>query len=121
MQLLKVSRVISTSLGELPLKEGGATFKPSSFKRETQVGEVHENTGYVETPTAAELSLELSLTLNAAIDPQAFANVSNDTLTIILSGGSQHYMPAAWVTEAVELSKGELKVVYNSAKSQKLT
>ena len=113
MQLLKVSRVISTSLGELPLKEGGATFKPSSFKRETQVGEVHENTGYVETPTAAELSL----TLNAAIDPQAFANVSNDTLTIILSG----YMPAAWVTEAVELSKGELKVVYNSAKSQKLT
>ena len=114
MQLLKVSRVISTSLGELPLKEGGATFKPSSFKRETQVGEVHENTGYVETPTAAEL------VLNAAIDPQEFANVSNDTLTIFLSGGSQHMMPAAWVTEAVELSKGELKVTYNSAKSQKL-
>lgn len=116
MQLLKVSRVISTSLGELPLKEGGATFKPSTFKRETQVGEVHENTGYVETPTAAELSL----TLNAALDPQAFANVSNDTLTIFLSGGSQHMMPCAWVTDAVELSKGELKVTYNSAKSQRL-
>ena len=35
MQLFKVARVISTSLGELPLKEGGGTFKPSSFKRET--------------------------------------------------------------------------------------
>ena len=116
MQLLKVSRVISIILGELPVKEGGATFKPSSFKRETQVGEVHENTGYVETPKAEELSL----TLNAALDPQAFANVSNDTLTIFLSGGSQHMMPCAWVTDAVELSKGELKVTYNSAKSQRL-
>lgn len=116
MQLLKVSRVISAILGELPLKEGGATFKPSSFKRETQVGEIHENTGYVETPTAAELSL----TLNAALDPQVFANISNDTLTIFLSGGSQHVMPSAWVTDAVELSKGELKVDYNSAKSEKL-
>ena len=99
MQLFKVARVISTSLGELPLKEG-----------------VHENTGYVESPTAAELSL----TLNAAIDPQDFANISNDTLTIFLSGGNQHMMPSAWVTEAVELSKGELKVTYNSAKSQRL-
>ena len=116
MQLFKVARVISTSLGELPLKEGGGTFKPSSFKRETQVGEVHENTGYVESPTAAELSL----TLNAAIDPQDFANISTDTLTIFLSGGNQHMMPSAWVTEAVELSKGELKVTYNSAKSQRL-
>ncbi len=116
MQLLKVKQVISTSLGELPLKEGGGTFKPSSFKRETQVGEVHEHTGYTESPTAAELSL----TLNAALDPQDFANVSNDTLTIILAGGGQHMMPAAWVTDAVELSKGELKVTYNSAKSQKL-
>jgi hypothetical protein len=29
-------------------------------------------------------------------------------------------MPAAWVTEAVELGAGELKVTYNSAKSEKL-
>lgn len=117
MQLLKVQRIVSGQLGELPLKEGGGTFKPSSFKRETQVGEVHENTGYTESPTAAELSL----TLNATIDPQAFSNISDDSLTIFLAGGSQHMMPRAWVTEAVELSKGELKVTYNSAKSQKLT
>ncbi len=116
MQLLKVQRVISAVLGELPIKEGGGTFKPSSFKRETQVGEVHESTGYIETPTAAELSL----TLNASIDPQEFSYISNDTLTIFLSGKSQHMMPSAWVTDAVELSKGELKVVYNSAKSQRL-
>lgn len=117
MQLLKVQRVISTELGELPLKEGGGTFKPASFKRETQVGEVHETTGFVESPTAAELSL----TLNASIDPQDFACISNDTLTIFLAGGGQHMMPSAWITDAVELSKGELKVTYNSAKSKKLT
>ncbi len=36
MQLNKVKRVTSALLGELPLKENGATFKPAAFKRETQ-------------------------------------------------------------------------------------
>ena len=116
MKLNKVNRVISTALGELPLKEGGGTFKPSSFKRETQGAEIAENIGYTETPTAAELTL----TLNASLDPQAFRNVSNDILTIYLSGGGEHVMPRAWVTEAVELGAGELSVTYNSAKSERL-
>jgi hypothetical protein len=116
MKLTKVFRVISSNLGELPLKEGGATFKPSSFKRETQGAEVAENIGYVETPTAAELSL----TLQATMDPSAFRHISNDTLTVFLAGGGQHMMPRAWITEAVELGAGELKVTYNSAKSEKL-
>ena len=116
MQLKKVFRVISSQLGELPLKEGGGTFKPGSFKRETQGAEVAENIGFVETPTAAELSL----TLQATMDPSDFRGIRNDTLTISLSGGGQHMMPRAWVTEAVELGAGELKVTYNSAKSEKL-
>jgi len=116
MQLKKIYRVISSNLGELPLKEGGGTFKPASYKRETQGAEVAENIGFVETPTAAELSL----TLQATMDPGAFKGISNDTLTIYLSGGGQHMMPRAWVTEAVELGAGELKVTYNSAKSEKL-
>ncbi|QQO10321.1 phage tail tube protein [Breznakiella homolactica] len=116
MILNKVKRVISSVLGELPLKEGGGTFKPGAYKRETQLGEVAENTGYTESPTAAELSL----TLNASLDPQDFRDISNDTLTIILSGGSEHTMPNAWVTDAVELGTGELKVTYQSAKSEKL-
>jgi hypothetical protein len=116
MKLKKVFRVISSALGELPLKEGGATFKPHSFKRETQGAEVAENIGFVETPTAAELTL----TLQASMDPGDFKNISDDTLTIYLAGGGQHMMPRAWVTEAVELGAGELKVTYNSAKSEKL-
>ena len=116
MKLNKVFRVISSILGELPIKEGGGTFKPASFKRETQGAEVAENIGFVETPTAAELSL----TLQASMDPSDFRNISNDTLTIFLAGGGQHMMPRAWVTEAVDLSAGELKVTYNSAKSEKL-
>ena len=117
MQLKKVFRVISSVLGELPLKDGGSnTFKPGSFKRETQGAEVAENIGYVETPTAAELSL----TLNATMDPSVFRPISNDTLTIYLSGGGQHMMPRAWVTEAVELGNGEVKVAYNAGKSEKL-
>ena len=116
MKLNKVYRVISSTLGELPLKEGGGTFKPGSFKRETQGAEVAENIGFTETPTAAELTL----TLNASLDPQDFRNISSDTLTIFLSGGGQHVMPRAWVTEAVELGAGELSVTYNSAKSEKL-
>jgi hypothetical protein len=116
MELKKVRRVISSNLGELPLKEGGGTFKPSAFKRETQGAEVAENIGFVETPTAAELSL----TLQASLDPSDFRNINNDTLTVFLAGGGQHMMPKAWVTEAVELGAGELKVTYNSAKSEKL-
>jgi len=117
MELKKIRRVISSVLGELPLKEGGGTFKPASFKRETQGAEVAENIGFTETPTAAELSL----TLQASMDPSDFRNISNDTLTIFLAAGGQHMMPKAWVTEAVELGAGELKVTYNSAKSEKLT
>jgi hypothetical protein len=116
MELKKVRRVISSVLGELPLKEGGGTFTPSSYKRETQGAEVAENIGYVETPTAAVLAL----TLNASLDPGDFRNIANDTLTVFLAGGGQHMMPRAWVTEAVELGAGELKVTYNSAKSEKL-
>jgi hypothetical protein len=117
MQLKKIHRVVSSMLGELPLKEGGGSFTPGSFKRETQGAEVAENIGYTETPTAAVLTV----TLNAALDPSEFKNISNDTLTIYLAGGGQHMMPRAWVTEAVELGAGELKVTYNSAKSEKLT
>jgi len=116
MQLRKVRRVISSELGELPIKEGGGTFTPSAFNRETQGAEVAENIGYTETPTAAALSL----TLQAAMDPVVFRDVSSDTLTIYLAGGGQHMMPRAWVTEAVELGDGEIQVTYNSAKSERL-
>lgn len=113
--LSKVIRVVSSEFGELPIKADGGTFKPSGHKRETQDAEQPENTGYVETPTHAELKLKL----NAAIDPQTF-DTSDDTLTIFTANGSQHVMPNAWTTDMGELGKGEYDIEYHSAKSQKL-
>lgn len=114
--LSKVIRVISASFGELPIKADGGTFKPSGHKRETQDGEQSENTGFVETPTHAELKLKL----NASIDPQTF-DAADDTLTIFTASGNQYVMPNAWTTDMGELGKGEYDVEYHSAKSQKLT
>jgi len=116
MKLAKVKRVISSVLGELPLKEGGGTFRPSAFKRETQNAETHENIGFVESPTGAELKV----TLQSTMDPSEFKNITDDTLTIFLDGGAQHVMPRAWVVEAPELGNGEIQVTYNSGKSERL-
>ncbi|MGL4987605.1 MAG: phage tail tube protein [Treponemataceae bacterium] len=116
MKLAKVLRVISTSVGELPIKEGGGSFKPSGAKRETQQGEVAENTGFVETATHAILKVKL----NASLDPSVFINLSSDNLTIFLAGGGQHVMPNAWLTETPELGAGEYDLEFHCAKSQKM-
>ena len=115
--LLKVQRVISATLGELPIQEGGGTFKPSGHKRETKGAEVAENIDFVESPTAAELKLKLNA--SSSVDIQS-VDVSDDTLTIFLCGGGKHVMPNAWSTEPVELGNGEYEVTFNSRKSQKL-
>lgn len=116
MKLLKVVRVVSSLLGELPLQDSGGSFKPQMYKRETKIGESPSSTGYVESPTPAELKIKL----NAVIDPSDFKNASSDTLTIYLSTGSVHTMSNSWVTEALELGSGEYEVTYNSATSSKL-
>lgn len=115
--LSKVVRCQSSTLGELPIKAGGGTFKPSGYKRETQDAEVAENTGFVETPTHAELKLKL----NASIDPQEFTSLSSDTLTIFTADGHEHVMANAWCTDSPELGAGEYDVEFHSAKSQKLS
>ena len=111
--LSKVIRVVSANFGELPIKADGGTFKPSGHKRETQDGEQAVNTGFVETPTHAELKLKL----NASIDPQTF-DTAQDTLTIYTADGHQHVMPNAWTVDMGELGKGEFYSEYHSAKSQ---
>ncbi|WP_020613103.1 phage tail tube protein [Sediminispirochaeta bajacaliforniensis] len=116
MRLAKVKRVVSSTLGELPLVAGGHSFRPSSYKRETKDAEVHENFGYLETPQAAELKIKLQ----AIMDVSEFKDISDDSVTIYLDDGNQHMMPRAWVVDAVELGDGEMSVTYNSGKSEKL-
>jgi hypothetical protein len=118
MKLERVHRVVSSTLGELPLQEGGSTFKPAGVKRETKAGEVPENTGYTEKQTFAELKLKLNAT--GAIGVDELSDVGEDTLTITTTGGKQYMMSSAWVTEPGELGDAEISITYNSAKSPKL-
>jgi len=118
MVLERVKRVISASLGELPLQEKGATFTPAGTKRETKAGEVPENTGYTESQTFAKLKLKLNATGKLGVEE--LSNMGEDTLTIFTTGGKQYMMPNAWVIEPGELGDAEMEIEYNSATSPRL-
>jgi len=118
MKLERVQRVISSNVGELPIQEKGATFKPAGKKRETKVGEVPENTGYTESQTFAELKLKLNAT--GVLGVEELSKYDEDTLTIFTTGGKQYMMPRAWVTEPGELGDAEMDIVYNAATSPRL-
>jgi hypothetical protein len=83
MKLERVQRVISQALGELPLQEKGATFKPAGKKRETKPGEVPENTGYTESQTFAELKIKLNATGKLGIEELSDIGVT-ETLRYVL-------------------------------------
>jgi hypothetical protein len=118
MKLERVQRVVSAALGELPIQEKGATFKPAGKKRETKAGEVPENTGYTESQTFAELKLKLNAT--GALGVEQLSDVEEDTLTIYTTGGKEYMMPNAWVVEPGELGDAEMDITYNSGKSPRL-
>jgi len=118
MRLERVHRVVSTNLGELPLREGASTFKPAGKRRETRAGEVPENTGFTEKQTFAELRLDMNAT--GAIGVEEFGAVDEDTLSIYTTGGKQYMMPRAWVTEPAELGDAGITVTYNSGTSPRL-
>lgn len=118
MQLERVQRVISTNLGELPIQEKGATFKPAGKKRETKAGEVPENTGYTVSQTFAELKLKLNATGKLGVEE--LSQQDEDTLTIFTTGGKQYVMPKAWVVEPGELGDAEMEITYNAATSPRL-
>ncbi|MDR0876576.1 MAG: phage tail tube protein [Treponema sp.] len=118
MKLERVLRVISQNVGELPIQEKGATFKPAGKKRETKTGEVPENTGYTESQTCASLKLKLNATGKYGVEE--LSNADEDTLTIFTTGGKQYMMPNAWVTEPGELGDAEMDIEYNSGTSPRL-
>jgi hypothetical protein len=118
MKLERVQRVISAKLGELPLQEKGATFKPAGEKRETKIGEVPENTGYTVSQTFASLKLKLNATGKLGVEEMSA--VGEDTLTIITTGGKEYSMPGAWVVEPGELGDAEMQIEYNSGTSPRV-
>lgn len=118
MKLERVQRVVSAALGELPIQEKGATFKPAGKKRETKAGEVPENTGYTESQTFAELKIKLNATGKLGIEE--LSDVEEDTLTIYTTGGKEYMMPKAWVTEPGELGDAEMNITYNSGTSPRM-
>ena len=118
MKLERVKRVTSATLGELPIQEKGATFKPAGIKRETKTGEVPEHTGYTESQTFASLKLKLNATGKLGVEE--LSAMEEDTLTIITTGGKQYMMPNAWTIEPGELGDAEMDIEYNSATSPRL-
>jgi len=118
MRLERVHRVISGNTGELPLREGGSTFKPAGKRRETFAGEVPENTGFTEKQTFAELKLKLNATGSIGVEE---LSDGEDTLTIFTTGGKQYMMPKAWVTEPGELGDADISITYNSGTSPRLS
>jgi len=122
MKLERVLRVTSSVLGELPLQEGGSTFRPAGVKRKTWAGDMPENAGFTEEPVCAELKLKLNAT-NATdekgqtLNVQRFNNVMDDTLTIITNSGKEYMMSKAWITEPGELGDAEISVTYHSGTS----
>jgi hypothetical protein len=118
MKLERVQRVISSTVGELPIQEKGAVFKPAGKKRETKAGEVPENTGYTVSQTFAELKLKLNATGKLGIEE--LSDLDEDTLTLYTTSGKQYMMPNAWVTEPGELGDAEMDITYNSGTSPRL-
>jgi hypothetical protein len=118
MKLERVQRVVSAKIGDLPIQEKGATFKPAGTKRETKTGEVAESTGYTESQTFASLKLKLNATGKLGVEE--LSSSSEDTLTIITTGGKQYMMPNAWVVEPGELGDAEMDIEYNSGTSPRL-
>jgi len=112
MRLERVHRVNSTLLGDLPLREGGSTFKPAGKRRGTRAGEVPENTGFTERRTFAELTL--SLNAAGAIGAEEFGDAGEDTLTVWTAGGKRYVMPRARVTEPGQPGDAEIRVTCNS-------
>ncbi|MDR2923513.1 MAG: phage tail tube protein [Treponema sp.] len=118
MKLERVYRVISQKVGELPIQEKGATFKPAGKKRETKVGEVPENTGYTESQTFASLKMKLNATGKYGVEELSLND--EDTLTIFTTNGKQYMMPNAWVIEPGEIGDAEMDIEYNAATSPRL-
>ena len=118
MKLERVQRVISANVGELPIQEKGATFKPAGKKRETKPGEVPEHTGYTESQTFASLKLKLNATGKLGVEE--LSDMGEDTLTIFTTGGKQYMMPKAWVVEPGELGDAEMDIEYNAGTSPRL-
>lgn len=116
-EALKVRKVVSEALGELPLAQGGGSFTPSGIKRETLEGEEAANTAYVESGQCAKLKVKL----NALVNPEDFSELNADTLTITLNNGAKRLMAGAWCMGTPELSAdGSYEVEFNSPTSEAL-
>lgn len=114
-----VKKVQVPSLGELPIMEGGATFRPSSIEREHQRSEVAEFGGFTEQNAPAEV--ELTLRADSALDLQQINAVEKENITITVAGGQVHVMPNAWCATTVELTKGEVAVTFTANISERIS
>lgn len=113
-----VKRVSVPSLGDLPVKEGGGTFRPYRITRNHESAELAQNGGFTEVNEPAEL--ELTLNASSTIDLEAINAVVGENITVALSDGQVHMLTNAWCSEGPELSKGEVSVTFRSNLSERI-
>jgi len=117
MRLEKVKKVTSHKLGELPIQEKGATFKPAGIERKIQPGDMPENIGYTERYTPAELKIKCNAIFKKDFNFESVSSIFDDSLTIVTTEGKEFLMSQAWVKESCELGDGETEIIYNSSTS----
>ena len=118
MKLDYVKRINVPSIGDIPIKEGTGTFRPSSVQREDHDAEQPEDSGYTEKYVKAELK---GTVLSNPILSVEDMNFAGENVTVVLASGKEYMMPAAYASEPVELSKGEMSLQINSAISERIS
>ncbi len=111
-----VKRLNIPSIGDIPIKEGTGTFRPSSVQREDHDAEQPEDSGYTEKNVKAECKVTVLSDPRISVED---LNFRDENITIGLRSGKEYMMPAASAAEAAELSKGEIPLTIRSAISER--
>jgi hypothetical protein len=114
-----VRKVMSPSIGRIPLADKAGSFTPSGTKREHKGGRIPEDGGHLDTSVPAKL--ELSVNLLGNIDVTRFNSIVDEDVTVQLADGQVHLLSKAFCTEPVQVSDGEGKLTIMANFSERIS
>lgn len=120
-RLRQIVSVTSHTLGPLPIRPEECKFKPSHNPREHQPAVNPNCGGYTEGVKGASLECSLNDNADCQVDYDRLNALTNDNITIEYSDGTVYMMPKSWTAEGVEPDNGELKVKFESNRSERIT
>ncbi len=104
-------------LGNLHIKEGSGSFKPAAVQREAHEAEEPADSGYTEKNVKAEVKATVLSDPRLSVED---LNFRDKNVTVMLESGKEYMIPAAYATEPVELSKGEMPLTIASSISERI-